>query len=171
MFNFLTTMSKNSHVSRIVTSSRMVVTDICISEERVMCVSVTRTCVEILGSEATVCTVFQNVRKNLRIGATLCPRTLEYSLYISSQISKPGSKNGDAISLNVWKSISRHYLYLITSNRENTATFIIAIPTSVQLSSCLKNQLVFCFHMVHKNYVLSFLSFPHCFPALANFLL
>jgi len=40
-------------------SSRMVVTYICMSEERVMCVSVTRTCVKILGSEATFRTVLQ----------------------------------------------------------------------------------------------------------------
>ena len=66
-------------------SSRKVVTDICISEERVMCVLVTSPCVEILGSEATVRTDFQNVCKILPIGTALRPRRLEHSLYISLQ--------------------------------------------------------------------------------------
>ena len=83
MFNVLTAMSNGSHVFRIVISSRTAVTDICMSEESVICVSLTRTCVEILGSETTVRTVLRNVRKNLRIGPTLCRRRLEHSLYIS----------------------------------------------------------------------------------------
>ena len=73
-------------------SSRMVVTDICMSEQRVMCISVTSTFVEILGSAAAVRTLLQNVRNNLLISTTLSPRRLEHSLYISSQISNPGSK-------------------------------------------------------------------------------
>ena len=66
-------------------SGRMVVTDICVSEERIIYVPGKSICVEFLGSVVRVRTVFRNLRKNLLIGTTLCYRRLEHSLYISSQ--------------------------------------------------------------------------------------
>ena len=59
------------------------------------------------------------------------------------------------------KSISLHYLQLITSNTEHLSTFLISALTSVQMSSFLKIQLVLCFQTIHKNrsgFFISFLS-------------
>jgi len=152
-FNVLTAMSKSSQVFRIVMSIRMLVTDIFISDKRVIWFSVTCTSVEILGSEATARTFLKTSVNFTNRHVCMSQKTRTFVLYFFAKILTLDQKWRCHRS-KCKKKYLKHYLYPITPKTEHTVTFIVSIRTSVQLSSCLKIKLVFCFQMVHKNFML-----------------